>query len=64
MIIIGFFYSSPLFSSTETAISFVYYSPKAHKWTPKNQNNVSFTKSTDHFTIFATTRSYARKFAR
>ena len=51
MIIIGFFFTPPLFLTTKVAISFVYYSPKTIKCTqkPKIENKVySFCHSPHH----------------
>ena len=42
-IIIGFFFSPPLFLATKVAISFVYYSPKTIKCTQKPKIEKKFT---------------------
>ena len=42
-IIIGFFFTSPLFLATKVAISFVYYSPKTIKCTQKPKIEKKFT---------------------
>ena len=42
-IIIGFFFTPPLFLATKVAISFVYYSPKTIKYTQKPKIKKKFT---------------------
>ena len=42
-IIIGFFVTPPLFLATKVAISFVYFSPKTIKCTPKPKIEKKFT---------------------
>ena len=46
-IIIGFFFTSPLFLATKVAISFVYYSPKTIKCTQKPKIKKSLQESTN-----------------
>ena len=46
-IIIGFFFTSPLFLATKVAISFVYYSPKTIKCTQKPKIEKSLQESTN-----------------
>ena len=42
-IIIGFFFTPPLFLATKIAISFVYYSPKTIKYIQKSKIEKTFT---------------------
>ena len=66
-IIIGFFFTPPLFLATKVAISFVYYSPKTIKCTQKPKIEKSLQESTNRVNerasailhIISTTRSYA-----
>ena len=46
-IIIGFFFTSPLFLATKVAISFVYYPPKTIKCTQKPKIKKSLQESTN-----------------
>ena len=46
-IIIGFFFTPPLFLATKVAISFVYYSPKTIKCTQKPKIEKSLQESTN-----------------
>ena len=65
-IIIGFFFTSPLFLATKVAISFVYYSPKTIKCTQKPKIEKKFTgmdqsseRASAILHVISTTRSRA-----
>ena len=65
-IIIGFFFTPPLFLATKVAISFVYYSPKTIKYTQKPKIEKKFTgihqsseRGSAILHIISTTRSCA-----
>ena len=65
-IIIGFFFTPPLFLATKVAISFVYYSPKTIKCTQKSKTEKKFTgidqsseRASAIIHIISTTRSCA-----
>ena len=65
-IIIGFFFTSPLFLATKVAISFVYYQPKTIKCTQKPKIEKKFTgmdqsseRASAILHVISTTRSRA-----